>query len=224
MTVHGSANGDQRITFEGMSIGQILLAGGGQTSGVGVNELSSTEVVFNSGTQTAESPTAGVQMDAIPKEGGNTITGTWRTYGSKGSLQNDNITTQLSKFIKQGDKLDFEWDTNAAVGGPILQNKLWWFGAYRYQDSNTLVSNTFFPDGRQADTGGPTTKNLTARLTYQLTQRNKLRVSYYRQASNTERNGVGAGVQPEAALRLPVPMNYAGQAKWLSPDTSRILL
>ena len=224
MTVHGSANGDQRITFEGMNIGQLLLAGGGQTSGVGVNDLGQAEVVYNAGTQSAESPTAGVQMDAIPKEGGNVLSGVWRTYGSKGSLQNDNITPELSTFIRQGDKLDFEWDTNVAVGGPVLHNKLWWFGAYRFQKANTLVSNTFFPDGRQADTGGPRSSNLTVRLTYQMTERNKLRVSYYRQASNTERNGVGAGVQPEAALRLPVPMNYAAQAKWLSPVTSRLLL
>jgi hypothetical protein len=224
MTVHGSANGDQRITFEGMNIGQLLLAGGGQTSGVGVNELGQAEVVYTAGTQSAESSTAGVQMDAIPKEGGNVFSGVWRTFGSTGAFQNDNVTPELSKFIKQGDKLDFEWDTNVAVGGPIRQNKLWWFGAFRFQQSNTLVANTFFPDGRQADTGGPESLNLTARLTYQMTARNKIRVSYYRQASNTERNGIGAGIQPEAGLRLPVPMNYAAQAKWMSPMTSRLLL
>ncbi len=224
MTVHGSANGDQRITFEGMQIGQILVAGGGQTSGVSVNELGQQEVVYTAGTQSAESATAGVQMDAIPKEGGNTFSGVWRLFGSTGAFQADNVTPELSQFIREGDKLDYNWDSNVAVGGPIRKNRLWYFAALRLNQTNTLVANTFFPDGRQADTGGHVSPNATMRLTFQASPRNKLRISYYRQSTNTERSTLGAGIQPEAALRTPVPMNYAAQAKWVSTLTNRVLL
>lgn len=224
MTVHGSANGDQRITFEGMQIGQILVAGGGQTAGVGVNDLGQEEVVYTAGTQSAESANSGFRMDAIPKEGGNTFSGVWRAYGASGKLQANNVTEELSPFIRQGDKLDHEWDSNLALGGPVVREKLWWFGALRFQQTNTFVANTFFPDGQQADSGGPKSTNGTFRLTYQMTPRNKLRVSYYRQASETERATLGAGIQPEAALWTPVPYPYAGQAKWMSPVTDRVLL
>jgi hypothetical protein len=224
MTVHGSANGDQRITFEGMQIGQILVAGGGQTSGVSVNELGQEEVVYTAGTQSAENPSAGMRMDAIPKEGGNVFSGVWRTFGSTGAFQNDNVTPELSAFIREGDKLDYNWDSNAAVGGPLRRNKLWYFLALRLSQTNSLVANTFFPDGRQADTGGHVAPHATARLTYQISTRNKIRVAYYRQSTNTERSTLGAGIQPEAALRTPVPFPYAAQAKWMSPVTNRVLL
>ena len=192
MTVHGSANGDQRIKYEGMQIGQILVAGGGQTIGVSFNELGQQEVVYTAGTQSAESATAGVQMDAIPKEGGNTFSGVWRLFGSTGAFQADNVTPELSQFIKEGDKLDFNWDNNVAVGGPIRKNRLWYFAALRLNQTNTLVANTFFPDGRQADTGGHVSPNATMRLTFQASPRNKLRISYYRQSTNTERSTLGA--------------------------------
>ncbi len=224
MTVHGSANGDQRITFEGMQIGQILVAGGGQTSGVSVNELGQEEVVYTAGTQSAETPSAGVRMDAIPKEGGNTGSGTWRAFRSTGAWQANNITPELSAFIREGDKLDYSWESNAAIGGPIQKNKLWYFAALRLSQTNTLVANTFFPDGTQADTGGHIAPNATARLTYQVNDKNKLRGAFYRQSTNTERSTLGAGIQPEAALRTPVPFPWATQVKWVSPITSRVLL
>ena len=163
-------------------------------------------------------------MDAIPKEGGNSVSGTWRAFGSTGNWQANNITPELSEFIREGDKLDYSWESNAAIGGPIRQNKLWYFAALRLSQTNTLVANTFFPDGTQADTGGHIAPNFTARLTYQLNDKNKLRGAFYRQSTNTERSTLGAGIQPEAALRTPVPFPWATQVKWVSTLTNRVLL
>ena len=40
------------------------------------------EMVYDVGGQSAEYRSAGVRMDAIPKDGGNTLSGTWRSFGS----------------------------------------------------------------------------------------------------------------------------------------------
>ena len=152
------------------------------------------------------------------------MSGTWRAFGSTGNWQANNITPELSEFIREGDKLDYSWESNAAIGGPIRQNKLWYFAALRLSQTNTLVANTFFPDGTQADTGGHIAPNATARLTYQLNDKNKLRGAFYRQSTNTERSTLGAGIQPEAALRTPVPFPWATQVKWVSTLTNRVLL
>jgi len=212
MTVHGSANGDQRITFEGMQIGQILVAGGGQTSGVSVNELGQTEVVYTAGTQSAESPTAGVTDGRIPRKRKH-IFRRLAHVRLDGWFQNDNVTPELRTFIKEGDKLDFNWDTNAAVGGPLRKNRLWYFAALRLSQTNTLVANTFFPDGRQADTGGHISPNATVRLTYQATPRNKIRVAYYRQPATLSAPR-SAPVFSRGRAQDSGADELCGQAKW----------
>ena len=48
------------------------------------------------------------------------------------ALQSDNLTDELrAAGIQAVNKLDFNWDTNVAVGGPIKQNKLWFFTRVR---------------------------------------------------------------------------------------------
>src|SRR4029077_2814877 len=113
MSVHGSVAQDQHIYFDGMNIGQNLTGSGSQANGVTVNELAQTELVYDAGSQSAESALGGVRMASIPKEGGNTFSVTWRTFGSRGSFQSDNVTDELRPFIAQGNRLDYNYDTNA---------------------------------------------------------------------------------------------------------------
>jgi hypothetical protein len=70
-------------------------------SGTGVNDLGQEELVYDAGSQSAETAIGGVRMDSIPKEGGNVFSGVWRTFGSTGAFQNDNVTPQLRPFIEQ---------------------------------------------------------------------------------------------------------------------------
>jgi hypothetical protein len=71
MSVHGSATADQHIYFDGMNIGQNLTGTGSQANGAGVNDLGQEELVFDAGSQSAETALGGVRMNSIPKEGGN---------------------------------------------------------------------------------------------------------------------------------------------------------
>ena len=102
MSVHGSTAGDQHIYFDGMNIGQNLTGTGSQANGVNVNELAQSELVYDAGAQTAETALGGVRMDSIPREGGNAFSGIFRTFGSRGAWQNDNITDELRPFIARG--------------------------------------------------------------------------------------------------------------------------
>jgi Carboxypeptidase regulatory-like domain len=236
MSVHGSQTLDQHIFQDGMKIGQNLTGSGSQTNGTAVNDLGQTELVFDAGSQSAEYALGGVRMDAIPKEGGNTFSGTYRLYGSTGRFQNDNITRELQPFIRAGDTLDFTYDSNLVLGGPIRRDRLWYFGSMRVSQTNVFVANTFFKDGRQADRGGMVLPNATARLTYQMSPRNKLVFAYYNSwggGGGTKRYDVGGGAtsgnvvaitEPEASYELFGPLNYSSQLKWQSPVTSRLLL
>src|SRR5262245_28683875 len=103
---------DQRISYDGMR-NDMMLGTGGQAIAGGVNELGQAEMVYDVGGQSAEFATAGVRMDAIPKDGGNQLAGTYRFFGSNKSLQSDNLNDDLRAFgIKATNKLDFNWDNN----------------------------------------------------------------------------------------------------------------
>jgi hypothetical protein len=238
MSVHGSATTDQHIYFDGMNIGQNLTGSGSQANGVTVNELAQTELVYDAGSQSAENALGGVRMDSIPKEGGNTFSGVWRTLGSKGALQADNITPALQPFISVNTKLDYSYDTNAVFGGPIRKNKMWFLLAQRVSRTNTLVSfpsNVLpgHPSGLQVPSGGFVVPHSTVRLTTQVTPRNKVVWAFYKSQAGTQRFDVGcaassgntvACTSPEASYALPQPLQYASQVKWTTPVTSRFLI
>jgi hypothetical protein len=233
MSVHGSASADQRIYFDGMRIGQNLTGTGSQANGTGVNDLAQEELVYDAGSQSAETAIGGVRMDSIPKEGGNRFSGSERFFFSNGSLQNDNVPDDLRSFIREGDSLRISWNQNATLGGPIKQDRLWFFTAFRISQSDSYVANMYFPDGSRVNRESKVAPNGQLRLTGQLNQQNKLRAAYYNSNGNTQRYDVGCTatsgnrvscVAPEAAYQLPTPIQQSGDLKWTSTLTNRLLL
>src|SRR5262245_22921752 len=222
MAARGST--DQHIVYDGVR-NDMLLGSGTQAIAGGVNELAQAEMVYDVGGQSAEFATAGVRMDAIPKEGGNRFAGTYRLFGSNHSLQSSNLTDELrAQGIRAVNKLDFNWDSNVAVGGPIKENKLWYFSAFELSQFNILVANVFFANGKQADTGGHVKPNGTARLTWQATPKDKISFGYYNSTSLTDRYDFSATTTPEAGLRVNSPLNFSGVLKWSRPHTARPLV
>jgi hypothetical protein len=235
MSIHGSVLNDQHIYFDGMNIGQNLTQGGFQGNGVGVNELAQTELVYDAGSQSAENALGGVRMDSIPKEGGNNVTGVFRAFFSNGSMQNNNLTSELSPFITAGNSLDYTYDFNAVVGGPIQKNKLWFLFAQRFSQTNNLIPLpvAYFPQGGTSESGGQVAPHSTVRLTWQATQKDKIVWAFYKSQGGTHRFDVGcsatsfnavACISPEASYWLPTPLQYASQIKWTRPMSSRLLL
>ena len=188
-TVHGSSQTEAYTYNDGMRAsgmngdGNIML-------GWALNDAASAELTFETGSQTAEMQVGGVLMNAVPKEGGNTFAGTWFAYGAGGGLQSDNRTAELREIIQVTDRLGHTFETNPAFGGPIRRNKLWFFGATRHTRTKNYVSDVYFPDGSQAHHTGESDSALL-RLTSQLTQNNKVRVSFDKLASGNPRNSVG---------------------------------
>jgi hypothetical protein len=240
MTVHGSNTSDQRIYFDGMRIGQNLTGTGSQGNGTGVNDLAQEELVYDAGSQSAETALGGVRMDSIPKEGGNRFSGAFRYFFSSQSLQNDNVPDDLRTFITAGDSIKSLWHNNVAFGGPVLQNRLWFFTAFRATHNDVYVADMKRPDGTivrlpngdRVNRDSRIAPNGQLRLTAQLSQRNKLRAAYYNSNGRTQRYDVGctatsgnrvACVSPEAAYALPTPVQQSGDVKWTSTLTSRLL-
>jgi Carboxypeptidase regulatory-like domain/TonB dependent receptor-like, beta-barrel len=122
----------------------------------------------------AEYPTRGVQMEGIVKSGGNQFHGRAGTVNSSPKLQGNNIDQELEAIgISSGNTLSKQYDVTFDVGGRVVRDKLWFYGAFRRREQELNVLNAFKPDG------SPQTYNArgmytTAKVSWQVTPANKL--------------------------------------------------
>jgi hypothetical protein len=231
-TIHGSSSSETYMYNDGMRAGQHMIGAGIAQGGWSMSEAASAELTYQTGAQSAEYQVGGVAMNAIPKEGGNTFAGTWVTYGAGGGVQSDNRTEELKAVIRDANRLIYTIDLDGAFGGPIIKNKLWFFGGGRRTRSKSYVADVYYPDGSQAFSGPHRGDDQMLRLTSQLTPRNKLRVSFDKHIQRNFNASVGpgvlgsvsGGVAPEASYDIHIPQVYAPQARWTSPVTNRLFL
>jgi hypothetical protein len=156
------------------------------------------EVVVETAATSAESATGGVQINVIPREGGNQFSGTFSGSWAGPELAADNLNDDLIKRgLTTGASIKNFMDVGGGFGGPIKRDKLWFFTAHRVWKSSKYIQGAFYnlnqgdtpryvdsdplynvslyvPDpNRQAHTGWAY-YNSDVRVTYQATQRNKL--------------------------------------------------
>ena len=100
---------------------------------------------------TADSPTHGVQINAIVKSGGNAFHGGGYWGQTSRRLQSNNIDDALrARGVEAGNPIDLRRDVSGDLGGRIIRDKLWFYYAARRRDENERVLGAFKPDGAQA--------------------------------------------------------------------------
>jgi hypothetical protein len=137
-------------------------------------EVGNQEVVFETTGASAEFAAGGVILNMIPKDGGNSFSGAGYLGGTNGSWQSSNFTDRLRRRgVTTLGRLDQIFDYSVTQGGPIVENRLWFFGALRYWGRKTPVANSFYDDGSQYITSSAFLAP-NPRFTAQVTPRNKL--------------------------------------------------
>ncbi len=218
LTVHGSNSADATIEVDGISMNSW---GDVQPNH---NEALWQEMTVQTAGLGAEVATGGVRMNLIPREGGNRTTGSSFVGWAGNGTQSDNLTPELqAQGLTSGDEVKVLYDVSTAIGGPIRQNQIWYFGAFRAVTNENYVANSFMPDGSPG-VFDQDVQNLTGRLTWQVNAANKLSVYNDRAFKALDRE-FGPGVEPSRAAggRTPV-LYYTGAAKWTSTVTTRLLL
>ena len=88
----------------------------------------------------AEMATPGTQFMGILKSGGNQFHGSAYFAWESPSLQSDNVTDELrDRGVKDGNPLKAYHDANIDLGGPVVKERLWFYGSYRHQYIKTGV-------------------------------------------------------------------------------------
>lgn len=225
LQVHGSAGNDNVFVIDGMQIQHVAFSG--NQTGFYFNDGLMQEISYQTSTLAAEAPVGGVQINMVPREGGNQFHGALFATFANGSMESDNLTSGLkAQGLKAQNKVDSIGDYNASFGGPILKNRLWFFTTFRRWYSNNFLANTFTPAGAQALDDSRLT-DLTLRLTYQLNKSNKLSLSYdraFKFRGHRFNNFISASFSdPIADVVQTNWLNYMLQAKWTYVATSKLL-
>ena len=246
VSAHGSRAGDGVSMVDGLRIGNMYLSS--NLTNMSLSPLLFDQVDIQLSGQSGETGTNGVIMNAIPKAGGNRFSGTAFVSGSSPSLQGNNITQDLNdRGLKSASTtLKKLYDINGAVGGPIKQDKLWFFGTSRYFTNYFYLASRFYPvdvnafahadDTSNQAYGGTYTYDNNVRLTWAASDKQKLSGFYAYQYKVDPFWLIQTFIQAPEASRVTtwhtqlstlkytnVPSNRflfeAGMAAGASPDT-----
>jgi Carboxypeptidase regulatory-like domain len=97
-----------------------------------VNAAVVEEMVLNTSGMSAETNSDGPVMNIVPKEGGNIFKYIFSGLFTNDKLESDNLDDELkARGLSTPNKTNKIYDYAASVGGPIVKDKIWFFGAAR---------------------------------------------------------------------------------------------
>lgn len=206
------------------------------------NEAMTQEAVYQTAGGSAETLTGGVNMNLVPKDGGNQWRGGAKFAKSPADWQGDNLTDRLRSLGMTGvDRIANFYEVNVEQGGPILRDKLWFYGAFRRAQYDKPIANTFitpdgipFPQGYAQCRNNPGSceqgvsdekmDNPVVRLTWQMSEKNKL-AAYMDRALRLRGHAMGSLTDPKTASVIwNTPTFATGSLKWTSTASSKVLL
>jgi Carboxypeptidase regulatory-like domain len=223
MQARGTGTKENNITVDGLRvIGALDQGSTVPYTNDGLNE----EVVITFGAGSAEHARGGVTIGSIPREGGNTVSGAVFLGGSDGDWQSNNADPTKLKNVVAPAGAGHIRNFNGSMGGPVMKNRLWWFLSVRHVDSTRIEVNSLNHLGQTAYVEDQYLRNVSPRITWQVSQKNKFAVSWDRTWKQFGHDQGDEGVDESATqTRSPAHGPYGtGAIKWTTTLTSRWLL
>jgi hypothetical protein len=175
MSAHGSNTNDVSYNIDGATVN--WPGGGGGATMMYYDQGMFEEVNYMTSAIPAETLAGGVSINMVTKDGGNMWKGNARYNFANDSLQSENwAAAQAAVPTFRGNPTKKTYDFNLSGGGALVQNRLWVNGTIRKWVVNKLVNATN-PDGTQALDDNDL-KNYSGKMVGQISQNNKLSVSY----------------------------------------------
>src|SRR4051812_4497788 len=260
LAIHGGKPAEQRQTIGGVSAATTIRFGESLSSSPSFTAMQ--EMTVNTAGADASMAGGGVQINYVPRDGGNTFRGLLFVTGANGAMQGTNYTSgtrdasgactpQESLYcrglITQPGALKQVYDFNPGFGGPIIRNRVWFFGTARWTKAENYVPNEYpnrnFIVGQTSptllntttmlyspDTSKPLGTTLggggyfweqTIRLSWQANQKNKFGF-YYNNKKREYTNGANNLGLESLATTYFSP--FADRmAQWSAPMTNHLL-
>jgi hypothetical protein len=175
-----------KLQVEGMNI----TMGADQNTAIYFNDSTLEEVQIKSSGNDAEVSVPGISMVAVMKSGGNTFHGAYQASSESSKFQSDNLTNALrAQGLTSTAPLKKFYDVSADLGGRIVRDKLWFYGAYGRQAKKEGVLGFVAgpgPDGQYLTGDEPVAyaetslSQMSAKLSYQLSKNNRMVYAWQR--------------------------------------------
>src|SRR5512145_202364 len=137
MSIHGSRGVDQKVFVSGLST---MLSAMSQDTPYIANMGSTQEMTIDTAGISAEMAEGGLRVSIVPKEGGNSFHGSVFGSFANEAMSSSNFSEELqTRGFLTPNAVRVNGDFNPAFGGPVVQDKLWFFGAYRRQVAKNWV-------------------------------------------------------------------------------------
>jgi hypothetical protein len=234
MSIHGSRGVDQKVFISGLST---MLSAMSQDTPYVPNVASTQEVTIDTSGISAEIAEGGLRVSIVPKEGGNSfhglVFGSFANEAMSSSNYNDDLK---ARGFLTPNAVRVNGEVNPAFGGPIVQDKLWFFGAYRRQLAKNWVGGIFYdttwndpnvhslnqdPNRRVSVDGVWNEAN--GRVTWQATPKHKIGVWVATERMCTCPSAIRPTTSPGFDNLWGRP-HYLMTAEWSAPITTRLLL
>jgi hypothetical protein len=252
----GGPNSEGRFNINGMPVANAFAGGGG--SSLIYDTVNVDEIGFSLAGGLGETDIGGPVLNIVPRSGSNTFRGQAFTNFSNDRLRGDNLTPALKAptpgpNLRETPGIIKAYDANVSYGGPIVRDRLWFFGSYRKLNTETAVegivgnANAFdlsrwdWQEDRSVTARSSAGRSIyIGRFNAQVAEKHRVSVNFeYQQRCDgaplkVETDGChhrgaswlagGATTSPEASLNyLDVPYTVV-QGRWTNPVTTRLLL
>jgi carboxypeptidase family protein len=252
----GGPVSEGRFMVNGMPVTNAFAGGGG--SSLIYDTVNVDEISFTLAGGMGEQDIGGPALNIVPKSGGNTFQGQAFTNFSNAQMRGDNLTAELrapspGPNLSETPGIIKAYDSSISYGGPIVRDRLWFYGSYRKLNTETAVegivgnANAFnlarwdwARDDSITGRGSAGRSIYIGRFTAQVTRKDRVLFSIEKQQRcdgsplKLETEGchqrgeswiAATGTSsPEASLNyLDVPYTVL-QGRWTNPLTSKLLL
>ncbi len=216
-SAHGGSVRDTSYNLDGLNLSDPTSGEQGVFFGMDIME----EVAVSSGGLSAEyGGTRGTTLNVVTKSGGNKLSGTASIYYRGEGLQSDNTEGTILEGRKSGFKSEIE--PGVTLGGPVIKDKLWFFGNMSYNKNETYV--TGFPIDKDTETLITNEKYYPyIKFTFQPNQANKFTLSY--NYSNSTSDNFGANnMSTEAHTTNYSTPTHVANLQWMRQFNSNIYM
>jgi len=235
LSVHGGSISDTRLLIDGVTIANT--EGTGWSANMLPNMGSTQEVAVDYSAVTAESITGGLQINMVPKTGGNKYSGTLFATAASSAFQGSNTDANLvSRGLATPNSLKSQSDINPGLGGPLKQDALWFYtsarftrqfnyvgGLFQNKNAGDITKWTYEPDTANRAVNGATEESVNLRLTWQSSPKDKFNF-FYDQHWRCQCGVTSPTVSQEAANNIEYPISDLRSVSYTSTPTNRVLI
>jgi hypothetical protein len=150
ISVFGARPGDMRQMTNGMLYSNLNGNGAGRLYFVNPTSIQENVIDLGAG-GSAQYQLAGAVVNTIPREGGNSWSGTVFGNWTNHALQSSNLTDDLrEQGLTTVNSLRFIADLSGLIGGPVMTDR-WWFVTSHRVSGSTLRAASLFHDANLDD-------------------------------------------------------------------------